>query len=107
MAGAASRTTNPILLGLIGCVVAYVVAARRTDAPWARSLVVFLRLGLVVIVLRVVLVIVFGDRLPGHVLFTLPHVPLPVWAAGVSIGGPVTAESVLGAVVQGLQVMVG
>lgn len=106
MAGAASRTTNPILLLLIGCVVAFVVAARRTDAPWSRSLVVFLRLGLIVIVLRVVLVVVFGNRLPGHVLFTLPHVPLPSWARGVSIGGPVTAEAVLDAVVQGLRLAV-
>jgi energy-coupling factor transport system permease protein len=106
LAGAASRTTNPILLLLIACVAAFVVAARRTDAPWARSLVVFIRLGLVVIALRVVLVIVFGNRLPGHVLFTLPHVPLPSWAAGVSIGGPVTAEALLSAVVQGLRLAV-
>jgi len=106
LAGAASRTTNPILLLLLGAVVLYVAAARRTDAPWSRSIVVFLRLGLVVILIRVVLVIVFGNRLPGHVLFTLPHVPLPSWAAGVSIGGPVTAEAVLAAVVQGLRLAV-
>ena len=106
MAGAASRTTNPLLLALVGGVVAFVVAARRTDAPWSRSLVVFLRLGLVVIALRVVLVVVFGNRLPGHVLFTLPHVPLPSWARGVSIGGPVTAEAILEAVVQGLRLAV-
>ena len=106
MAGAASRTTNPILLLLIGGVVAFVVAARRTSAPWSRSLVVFLRLGIVVIVIRVVLVIVFGNRLSGHVLFTLPHVPLPSWAAGVSIGGPVTAEAILEAVVLGLRLAV-
>ncbi|MGA2838118.1 MAG: energy-coupling factor transporter transmembrane component T [Acidimicrobiales bacterium] len=106
LAGAASRTTNPILLLLIACVAGYVVSARRTSAPWARSIVVFIRLGIVVIVLRVVLVIVFGDRLPGHVLFTLPHVPLPSWAAGVSIGGPVTAESVLEAAVLGLRLAV-
>ena len=86
MAAAASRTTNPILLLLIAAVVAFVVSARRTSAAWSRSIVVFLRLGLVVIVLRVLLVIVFGNRLPGHVLFTLPQVPLPSWAAGVSIG---------------------
>jgi energy-coupling factor transport system permease protein len=106
MAGAASRTTNPILLLLIASVTAFVVAARRTAAPWSRSLAVFLRLGLVVIVLRVVLVVAFGNRLPGHVLFTLPHVPLPSWAAGVSIGGPVTAEALLQAVVQGLRLAV-
>ena len=106
MAGAASRTTNPILLLLIGVVVAYVVAARRSSAPWSRSIVVFLRLGLIVVVFRVVLVIIFGNRLPGHVLFTLPHVPLPSWAKGVSIGGPVTAEAILQAVVQGLRLAV-
>jgi len=106
MAGAASRTTNPILLLLIGAVAVYVVAARRTSAPWSRSIVVFLRLGLVVIVLRVLLVIVFGIRLPGHVLFTLPHIPLPSWAAGVSIGGPVTAEAILQATLQGLRLAV-
>ena len=106
MAGAASRTTNPFLLVLIAAVVIYVVAARRTTAPWSRSVVVFLRLGLVVIVLRVVLVILFGIRLPGHVLFTLPEVPLPSWAAGVSIGGPVTAEALIQACVQGLRLAV-
>ena len=45
--------------------------------------------------IRVVLEILFGIRLPGHVLFTLPQVPLPLWAAGVSIGRPVTAEAVI------------
>src|SRR5664280_3329003 len=77
MAGAASRTTNPLLLALIAAVAAFVVSARRTSAPWSRSLVVFFRLGVVVILVRVVIQIVFGNRLPGHVLFTLPQVPLP------------------------------
>ncbi len=106
LAGAASRTTNPILLALVASVAAFVVSARRTSAPWSRSLVVFFRLGLVVIVVRVVIQIVFGDRLGGHVLFTLPEVPLPSWAAGVSIGGPVTAESILQAAVDGLRLAV-
>ncbi|HEY4927528.1 MAG TPA: energy-coupling factor transporter transmembrane component T [Acidimicrobiales bacterium] len=107
MAGAASRTTNPVLLLLIGAVAVYVVSARRNpSAPWSRSVVVFLRLGLVVIVIRVVLEILFGIRLPGHVLFTLPQVPLPSWAAGVSIGGPVTAEAFIQSVVQGLRLAV-
>ncbi len=106
LAGAASRTTNPILLALIAAVVAFVVAARRTRAEWSRSLAVFVRLGLVVIVIRVVLQIVFGNRLPGHVIVTLPQVPLPSWAQGVSIGGPVTVEAVLGAAVEGMRLAV-
>jgi energy-coupling factor transport system permease protein len=68
--------------------------------------VFFFRLGLMVIVVRVVIQVVFGQRLPGHVLFTLPQVPLPAWAAGVSIGGPVTVESVIEAAVQGLRLAV-
>jgi energy-coupling factor transport system permease protein len=50
--------------------------------------------------------ILFGQRLPGHVLFTLPRVPLPAWAAGVSIGGPVTVEAILQAAVEGLRLAV-
>jgi energy-coupling factor transport system permease protein len=106
LAGAASRTTNPILLCLLAAVAAFVVSVCRTAAPWSRSLVVFFRLGVVVIVARVVLQIVFGDRLPGHVLFSLPEVPLPSWAAGVSIGGPVTAEAIVQAAVDGLRLAV-
>ena len=38
---------------------------------------VFLRMGVVVIVIRVVIEILFGQRgVPGHVLFNLPHLPL-------------------------------
>ena len=106
IAVAASRTTNPLLLVLIVAVVCFVVAARRTSDPWSRSLVVFLRLGVIVVAIRVVLESVFGNRLPGHVLFSLPTVPLPSWAAGVSIGGPVTAEAVLEAAVEGLRLAV-
>jgi energy-coupling factor transport system permease protein len=106
MATAAVRTTNPIVLALIAAVVCYVVAVRRTAEVWSRSLVFFLRVGLVVIALRVVLQVVFGDRIAGHVLFSLPRVPLPSWAAGVSIGGPVTAELVLQSFCEGLRLAV-
>jgi energy-coupling factor transport system permease protein len=37
------------------------------------------------------------------VLFTLPELPLPGWFSGVSIGGPVTAEALIGAFVDGLR----
>jgi energy-coupling factor transport system permease protein len=103
----AMRTTNPFLLLLIGSVVCFVVANCRGNAPWSRSLAFFLRLGALVIVIRIVIEILFGQRgLAGHVLFTLPHLPLPSWAAGVSIGGAVTAESILLALVDGLQIAV-
>lgn len=103
MAAAAMRTTNPLLLGLLIAVAAWVVAARRTDAPWGRSFSLALRLGVFIVVLRVVLAALFGLRIPGTVLFTLPTAQLPEWAAGVNIGGAVTVELLLGAAVEGLR----
>jgi len=104
MAVAANKTSNPLLLLLIGAVCVFVVAARRTSAPWARSIGFFIRIGLVVIAVRVVIEIVFGQRgIPGHVLFSVPALTLPSWAQGVSIGGPVTLESILVAATQGLR----
>ncbi len=101
----AMRTNNPLLLALIGAVACFVVSACRTNAPWSRSITFFLRLSLVVIVIRVGLEILFGQRgVPGHVLFTLPRLPLPSWAVAVSIGGAVTAESILTALAEGMQI---
>ncbi|QGZ48720.1 energy-coupling factor transporter transmembrane protein EcfT [Streptomyces sp. QHH-9511] len=102
LAVAASRTTDPLLLGLIVGVAGYVVATRRTDAPWARSYGAFVKLGLFVVFLRVVFSVVLGSSVPGtHELFTLPEVPLPEWAQGVRIGGRVTAEQIVFAVYDG------
>jgi energy-coupling factor transport system permease protein len=104
LATAASRTTNPLLLALILVVAGFVVSARKTDAPWARSYAVFLRLGVVVILLRVVLNAIFGSAVPGGtVLFELPEVGLPEWAAGIRLGGPVTLEGLMAAVYDGLR----
>jgi energy-coupling factor transport system permease protein len=106
LAVAASRMTNPLLLGLILAVVAWVVVVRRTESPWARSFGALLRVGVAVIVIRVVVQILFGYRVPGTVLFTVPSIALPSWAAGVTIGGPVTAQALVGAACQGLRLAV-
>lgn len=103
LAAAASRTTNPLLLGLVIAVAGYVVAAWRTPAPWARSYAAFLRLGLAVIVFRVLVTALFGAPQPGTVLLELPQVPLPGWALGVRIGGPVTTEALAAAAYEGLR----
>ncbi|MEU5684668.1 cobalt ABC transporter permease [Streptomyces venezuelae] len=101
---AASRTTNPLLLGLLIGVAGYVVAARRTSAPWAKSYGAFVKLGLVVIAIRLVFAIVLGSPIPGtHVVVTLPEVPLPDWAKGVRIGGRVTAEGLTFALYDGIR----
>ncbi len=106
LATAAIQTTNPVILLLLAAVICFVVAARRSSEVWSRSLLFFLRLGLIVIALRVVITMLFGYRIAGHTIFTIPRVPLPSWAAGVSIGGPVTAEMVLQGLCEGLRLAV-
>ncbi len=106
LATAATMTTNPLLLLLVVTVLGVVVALRRSDAPWARAFKYYLYLALVVIAIRVVLRSVFGgdvDSAQAHVLFNLPQVPLPSWAAGIQLGGPITVEGTAAALYNGLQ----
>ena len=104
LAIAASRTLNPILLLLIAAVAGFVVAARRSNAPWARSYAVFVKVALVVIAIRVVLQSVLGTYSQGsHVLITLPELPLPDAVRGIKIGGVVSWEAVLSALYEGGQ----
>ena len=100
---AASLTTNPlILLLLVGAVLA-VVSAKRGDDPWARSVRAYLILAALVLGIRLVFQILLGGQRVGTVLFSLPEIGLPVWAAGIRIGGPVTAESVAATLYDGLR----
>lgn len=103
LAIAASRTTNPLLLGLIIAVAALVVSMRRPAAPWSRSFGVFLRLGLIVIAIRVAFQVLLAPTIGTTVLFTLPTISLPEAMAGVRFGGAITLESLLAAFYDGLR----
>jgi energy-coupling factor transport system permease protein len=80
-----------------------VVNARRPDAPWGRSFGFFVRLGLVVIVVRVAVQVLFGAALGTTEIVHLPGLALPSWLAGVRIGGDIMLESVLLAFYDGLR----
>jgi energy-coupling factor transport system permease protein len=105
LAVATSRTTNPLILLLIVAVLAFVVAARRTEAPWARAFKYYVGLAAVVIAIRVVFRAVFGGGITpdDHILARLPQVPLPGWFAGVQLGGPISLEATLSAALDGLR----
>jgi energy-coupling factor transport system permease protein len=92
-----------LLLGLILAVVAYVVACRRTDAPWARGFKAYVCMALAVIAIRVAFRMLLSAQVGAHVLFTLPELSLPQAAAGIRIGGPVSLEGVLAALYDGLR----
>lgn len=103
LATAASRTTNPFLLGLIIAIAGFVVANRRSDAPWALAFRLYAYVGLFIVVSRILFRILFGGLEGGHVLFTLPEIPLPALATGVTLLGPTSAEEVLGGFYDGLR----
>ena len=103
LAAAASRTTNPFLLLMVVAVVGWVVLERR-ELGASNALVPFLLVGLFAIGLRIVMVALLGDGVPGRIeLFRLPEIPLPQWTSGVRLGGPVTLEGILVAVYDGVR----
>jgi energy-coupling factor transport system permease protein len=105
MVTAVSRTTNPLLLAVVLGVLAFVIASRRSDAPWARAFKYYLIMALIVIAIRIVFRSVFASGIaPGdHILFTLPHVHTPHWYAGIQLGGPVSLEATMSAAFDGLR----
>jgi len=103
LAVAASMTTNPLLLGLILAVVTLVVIARRSDSPWARAFRIYVGLGIVIVLFRVVLHVLVGLKWGEHHLFDLPTVGLPDWAAGINVLGPVYLEGWLAAALEGFK----
>lgn len=100
LAAAASRTTDLLLLGLI-IAVAWLMVAARGGAGSSRVFHIYLLVGLFVLVLRVGFRLVLGGGGSGDVLFTLPELSLPDWAAGIRLGGPVTANEIRGGLADG------
>lgn len=103
---AVNGTTNPLLLLLIATAMVVVVMLRRSDAPWAKSVRVYLLLALFVIGMRLFFRILLGGSAGETVLFALPSIPLPDWAAGIQLGGAVTAEAVVATLYESLRLAV-
>lgn len=103
MAIASTWTTNPLLLLLLIAVTTTVVVTRRGDAPWSRSYRLYVRLGILIVVLRVVFRIVFGGGEGTTAVLRLPSIPLPQWAAGIQLFGTVSAQSLLGGLYDGMR----
>jgi energy-coupling factor transport system permease protein len=104
LAAAASQTTNPlVLLTLLG-VATVVVMARRSDQPWAGSFRLYVIVGAVIVVMRVLFRVVLGGGVEtGRVVLDLPEIPLPDWVLGLRLLGPVTQEALLAGLYDGLR----
>jgi len=103
LATAASMTTNPLLLLLLVAIATVVVMARRSDQPWAGSFRIYVGVGVVIVLVRLLFRLVVGGEFGGTVLLDLPRVPLPDWVAGITLLGPITRESLLFGLYDGLR----
>ena len=104
LAAAASQTSNPLVNGTLIGVATLVVMVRRSDQPWASSFRLYVIVGLVIIVMRVLFRVLLGGGVEtGRVLVDLPEVPLPDWVLGLRLLGPVTQEAVLAGFYDGLR----
>ena len=103
LAAAASRTQNPVPLLLILAVTGFVVSARKSNAPWAKSYGAFLKLALILIAIRIVFQAVLSSGSQGPtVLVTLPELPV-AGSTGIKLGGVISLEAILRAFYEGLQ----
>lgn len=102
LATAASFTTNPLVLLLVVGAATVVVTARRSEQPWAKSFRLYVWVGVVIVAVRVLFRVVFGID-GGLVLLDLPQVPLPDWVSGIRLLGPLTLESLLAGLYDGLR----
>lgn len=103
LVAATTQTTNPLLLGLIIAGCGLTVAARRSDAGWARGYGAYLVVAAVVVGVRVVFRILLGGDFGDRSLFTLPHLALPDTLGGAALGGVITLEEVLAGLYDGLR----
>ena len=82
------------------------MANRRGSSPWARAFRLYVILGGVVIVSRLVFYLLVGFKFGVHLVLRLPSIPLPDWAAGIQLGGDVFLEGLLAAACLGLRLAV-
>ncbi len=100
---AATRLTDARTLVALLVAVVLVVLARRDASPWGRSFRGYLVLGACIVVVRVLFHVIVGIKGAGPVLLDLPRVPLPDWAAGIQLLGPVTTSGLSIAATDGLR----
>ena len=107
LAGTLAVSSNPLhnLLLLLGA--ALVTLVCQNDSPVGRAFGFFVRIGLVVIGLRLVLslVAVGGFTYGTTPLGRLPVVALPWWLGGLALGGPFTLEMLASGIVGGVQLL--
>lgn len=107
VAAFASFTTNPWLTVMVVLVACLVHQVCRSAQPWAEVFRIYLVVAAAVVVTRLLFRVLLGGgtALYGdvHVVLDLPQVPLPDWMLGIQLFGPITLESLLAGLYDGLR----
>lgn len=101
----AFAVTNPfhLVLGLGAAAVVH-ASLPAEPSPARRAVATFVRLGVILLVVRLLFVALLTN--PGRtVLFTLPRFDVPAWLGGFGAGGPVTAEVLTAAAIDGARLV--
>jgi energy-coupling factor transport system permease protein len=100
----ALATTNPFYLGIVLLsVILVAVMAPRTGTGVAsfRALLIF---GVVMLTISVLIATINGSY-GDHILFTIPGPEIPNWLGGLRLGGPVSAEGLVAALIRGVAIL--
>jgi len=100
----ALATTNPLYLAvLLLCVILVATVAPRTETGITsfRALATF---GVSMLGVSVIIATINGNY-GDHILFTIPGPDFPEWIGGLRLGGPVSAEGLVSAVIRGVSIL--
>ncbi|MCC6269838.1 MAG: energy-coupling factor transporter transmembrane protein EcfT [Microbacteriaceae bacterium] len=101
---AVATTRSPGIASTVILIIALVVvvALCHAGSAFSRAFPAYLALAGGVVVIRVAFYVLVGIKSGADVLIPLPRVPLPEWAAGIALLGPITGSGLLAAVSAGL-----
>jgi energy-coupling factor transport system permease protein len=98
----ATHTSHALASGLLIGVIILVVVSCRVDSPWGRVFPIYLVLAAMIVTIRVVFYVLVGLKSGGDVILALPRIPLPGWAGGIELLGPVSLSGLGSAASAGL-----
>lgn len=102
VAVATTRSPGLASTAMLIAALVLVVSLCRGDSPHARAFKGYLALAAGVVVIRMIFHVLVGIKRGGPVVLPLPRIPLPDWAGGIQLLGPVSAPGLLSAVSAGL-----
>lgn len=87
---------------VLACSLIAVPLLLRTSSPFAKAFNLYLVLAASIVFVRILFYVLVGIKGSGNVILAFPRIPLPEWAGGIQILGPVTDTGLLIAFTSGL-----